>query len=473
MPARHVLLLDHRGLTVWARQRSAMQVAANFPGDTSGVDDFGRWLAAQPGRLHCRLLVDLAEEAYEYDVLPRTRGADRRALLQRHLARHFMGASLTTIVPQGCANGNRHQEGVLMSALTRPALVTPWLDQLTAQGARIDGVHTIPLVLDQLVRRLARRHPRLRQPHVLITVTPAGERHSFFEQRRLRFSRLIAADEANALPRTLTHLDARKMLDRQDKPDIVVLGPTDLAARLAVDLPSRTDAATGLQIHHIAATTDATALLSRLLQTAAHSPAHADYAPAPIRAASRHDRLVRRITGGGMIMGAVSGAFAIGLWVTSQALNTRLAQLDAEAARLTQAYQAQLAELPPLPASAADLRTLLAAHTRHRALHADSLPLLHVLGGALDAHPDATLHSLTWQRTDDSAHALVLHADLDLPASVAHALNHYLAGHHTIQLRTLRTSTPAALSRAGDPPSGPHQRIRLELRAIEPADKQT
>ena len=82
-----LLLIDPHGLEVWQHTDGLLQARAGF--DAHGHEAFSNWLAGLQQRPSCRVLVNLPDEDYEYEDLPRTRGRDRRALIARCCAAWF------------------------------------------------------------------------------------------------------------------------------------------------------------------------------------------------------------------------------------------------------------------------------------------------------------------------------------------------------------------------------------------------
>ncbi len=146
--------------------------------------DFARWVAARPRGSRFRVLVDLGEEAYETEVLPRVRGADRRALIARRLAQWFpqpIWARADTL-PDKPRQRGAATECVLFSGLTRPERIDPWIDALQSAHARIECTIPVSALLaacDGLADGL------------LVSFSRAGMRVTLIAEGRARLSRLV------------------------------------------------------------------------------------------------------------------------------------------------------------------------------------------------------------------------------------------------------------------------------------------
>lgn len=471
---RHLLLLDHDGLGVWRDDHGRLAAIARFPADGDGVLRFAGWLAAQPGRSRYTLLVDLADESYEVEVLPRSRGADRRALLQRRLDHHFYDAPYTSALSLGLTPETPPREAVLLAALPRVEPLAPWVEALAAGRALLTGIHGTALALDRLVRRLARRHPQLRGDFLLASTTSAGMRHSYFHRGRLRFSRLLGVAETEPLQRSRAHLHARGLIDRDSPLAVIVLGDANTDAPIdgrphysTLALPPAADEHTPQ-------------LLPALFRLLARGERDSDYAPADLRQPIRLQRHGHRILAGGLVASALCGALAIPLWLDNRARQADLHQLQAQAARQAADYRTLHDSLPALPAPPAELRALLEALAQQHSRHVDPRPLLAVLANSLDAHPDIVLHRLSWRRANGTAAnglgPLLLDIDAEaLPPTAAHGgpstatLERFLGDlgkHDGVSVHTPATIAPA--SWPGLPPSaGSSLRIRLELQPLD------
>lgn len=467
-PERYLLLLDHTGLGAWHGGRAGLTEIAHFADDDEGVRRFAHWLSTQPRQRSYTVLADLAEESLEVDILPRSRGADRKALLQRRLAQHFPATPYTTTLSLGLTRDTPVCETVLLAALPRAASLTPWADALAAQRVSLTGIHGTALALDRLVCRMARRHRQLRGSFLLASATPSGVRHTYFHDGRLRFSRLLAGNEAEPLQRSRAHLLARGLIDRDDAPlAVIALGNAHCAddgcAHSTLALPSGRDSV-------------GPALLQALFRQLARGDHNSDYAPASLRHLGRHHRLDRHLHAGGLAAGALCGALALPLWIDNRASATDLGALRALAARQAADYRALQDSLPALPAPPPALRALLASAGQQRRRHIDPRPLLSILSGALDAYPGVVLSRLHWRRangpstTDEGR--LVLDFDAgaapptaDSGASTATILNRFLTdlGNHDgvrVHQRHGITSTSGSPNGASGT-SARHVRIEL------------
>lgn len=207
MPRRHVLYLDATQLVAYAWRAGEVTPLARFANDADGHARFADFLRQRRDSLYL-LLCDLADEAFIAESVPFVRGADRASLIRRKLTQLFFGTPLTCARSLGRLRSGRRDEQLLFCALTRPAHLEPWLAALRGAEVALSGIHSVPLVSEPVLERL-----RLTEGQTLLLgISPAGVRQTFFEGGRLRFSRLtpLTALSSNDLPRACAE-EARRL----------------------------------------------------------------------------------------------------------------------------------------------------------------------------------------------------------------------------------------------------------------------
>ena len=245
-----LLLIDPHGLEVWQHTDGLLQARAGF--DAHGHEAFSNWLAGLQQRPSCRVLVNLPDEDYEYEDLPRTRGRDRRALIARRCAAWFPHTPFVHAWAAGPAPNLRSgAERFVFAGLERPAPLQAWLAVLQRSQVRVS--HLIPAA--SLVPTLPSLHPhRSNKPDtgtapdasaaLVAGFTRSGLRLSLIRGQKLLFSRLIPHCTVQFTPgspsweeeieRTCAYLQAQPLL-AADTPLCVHLlaAPATLARQAA------------------------------------------------------------------------------------------------------------------------------------------------------------------------------------------------------------------------------------------------
>lgn len=180
------LLLGADRLRLFHWHRGRLSDSGVIEASAEARADFKAYLAARPaGPVY--LLVDLAEEEFRPETIPEARGADRKALIRRKQARLFGPGARVYAERQGRGPGGRRAERLLFMALSGRGVIEPWVELLCAHKVPLQGILSVPALLQSLLRRL----PDI-APHALLLSqqSVSGWRQSFFANGQLKASRL-------------------------------------------------------------------------------------------------------------------------------------------------------------------------------------------------------------------------------------------------------------------------------------------
>ena len=213
-----------------------------FDSSQEGREGFAAFL--QPVKCPAYLLADLIEEDFRPEIIPHLRGRSRNALLQRKFDQHYRGTPFHQATLLRRQKTGRRDDEMLLSALTNPALITPWLDILRVQEIPLAGIYSVPQASAPLVKNHASDH--------LLLVSwekSAGLRQSYFIERRLQISRLTPVHAvssfqdavAKELSRTCQYLKSLSLLPEGQSLDVCIIGHSGDLAGLQEKLPQTTD----------------------------------------------------------------------------------------------------------------------------------------------------------------------------------------------------------------------------------------
>lgn len=415
MPRRHVLYVDAGQLVAWRWRAGEAGRRDRFANDADGHARFRDFLRQRKDSLYT-VLCDLADESFVAEHVPHVRGADRTALLRRKLAQHFFGTPLVCAHALGRQRDGRRDEHMLFCALTRPATIEPWLAALRDCEVALCGLHSVPLVGESILRRL-----RLAEGQTLLLgITSAGVRQSFFEQGKLRFSRLtpLSALSSNDLPRACAE-EARRLhpyllgqrLLARDTPLVVrVLVPPERLDDFAqacrsydgVQFELMDSAQAALRLGLRRAPTDPTGD-ALFVQALMRDTPDNQFAAAPDR---HHFRLWQArfaLRAAGSVALAACLLHSAHSALDSFDLRQQTLRLQDDTARAVRARSDIIARLPPTPVP---LDTLRGVHERSLQLERRSEPpdlLMQELGEELAGLPDIALDRLEWRLVPDTA----------------------------------------------------------------------
>lgn len=199
MPQVRLFYLDSSRLVATRWSSGVLHEEARFVPDSQGLAAFAEYVGLHGKNSLFYLLANLAEEGFLLEALPYTQGSDRSALMARKLGQYFFGSALATAISYGREKEGRRDERILFTALTRPQVLEPWLTTMRSAEARLAGIYTVPLLGNALVSKLSPSGTRC----LLVSITPAGIRQSYFENAQIKFSRLTS----------LTSLDPQDIAD--------------------------------------------------------------------------------------------------------------------------------------------------------------------------------------------------------------------------------------------------------------------
>jgi hypothetical protein len=234
VPSKRLFYFNANGVTAYLWERGGLRKEAAFRMNEEGVAEFSRYVAATAKSLFY-VLADVVEEDFFQENIPYVRGGDRRALVARKLAQRYRDTSLAIALSLGSEiHSGRREERLLYTSFTNTQQFQPWLEALRSNDARVVGVFSVALAAASVGKRLGFKGAR----YAFVSLQQAGLRQSYFENGRIRFSRLgrvdfsdpraIAQDCAAESVRIHQYLVNTRILPRDAPPlDVLVLAPSE------------------------------------------------------------------------------------------------------------------------------------------------------------------------------------------------------------------------------------------------------
>ncbi|MET0321233.1 MAG: hypothetical protein ABW069_10980 [Duganella sp.] len=413
---RHVLYLSNEQLTAWRWERGHLAGGAVFTSDNAGIDAFIDYLDSH-GRMPAYLLADLIEEDFQRLHVPHVNGPARAKLMQRRLLQQYRETPFRHHEVQGREPDGRRDDIVLLSALTNPSVVQPWVEALEQLRLPLAGLYSTTLLSEDLVRKLALRDEHL----LLVTQQSAGWRQSYFQRGQLKFSRLTpaidrdgdAVDVGTETAKTQQFLTSVRLVARGSMLETVVIAPGDQLDDLAAQCVDGPEIAfqflplaqvadrLGLKAPADAASTfaqgasrQADALLLGLLART-RPPSH--YTLGPLQ---RYFQLWRARRNLYVAAATVAGVSALGVGVNlwqGAADRADTARLNAEARDFDQRYNAVMTAMPPRVTTTANMRAAINVERMLQAQGPSPWQLVAMVSGALEQSPQIHLLQLNWK----------------------------------------------------------------------------
>jgi hypothetical protein len=221
--ARTLLFLsaDTFHASIW--HGGKMGAPLTFSNDANGRENFSAYLKQH--RNPAYMLVDVIEEDFRLETVPHLTGSARRDLQARKFEQFYRGTPFRQALLLQRQEEGRRDDEMLFSALTNPQRISPWLDTLLANRIPLVGIYSLPNISSPLLKDLPSDHVLL-----LSWEKNAGLRQTYFNNKRLHFSRLIpvAAESftdsvATETPRTQQYLKSLSLPPPGEVLDVYII----------------------------------------------------------------------------------------------------------------------------------------------------------------------------------------------------------------------------------------------------------
>lgn len=189
-----VVIASANGVVAFLVSRGSIRSRLEFAATVEGERQFAELLQASP-RTPIRLAVDVVDEEFHQQAIPRVRGRARREMLDRRMQQVFLNAKYHVALGQGAAADTPNSEGVLLVGLVNDESVAPWLRLVEAAKAPLVGIFSVSLLTSQLIKALG-----LPQEKHALVITRQGSgqlRQTYLLDGRVKISRLTRSQEAD------------------------------------------------------------------------------------------------------------------------------------------------------------------------------------------------------------------------------------------------------------------------------------
>lgn len=185
-----LLAIDALGLEAWQMHGEALVWLAGFATGESAA--LRAWLSARAHQEPCRILVNLADETYVTEDLPRVRGADRKALIARRTAAGFPHPEFARAWSLGATpDGRKGFERFVFGGLERPDELRPWLEAVRSSGARITRLIPAANLIPAVLAATEGHRANDAGPQLVAGFSRGGLRISLIDKGSLHFSRVV------------------------------------------------------------------------------------------------------------------------------------------------------------------------------------------------------------------------------------------------------------------------------------------
>lgn len=423
---RHTLLLFLSAGHLHAQFMSGKNITAQheFVDSPEGHEKFAAIL--ESAKCPTYLLVDLIEEDFRQESVPHLSGSVRTTQLLRKFEQFYRGTPFHQATLLQRQTSGRRDDDMLFSALTNPALLTPWLNTLLAKRTPLVGIYSVP----QISAPLVKDHP---SKHLLLISweKSAGLRQTYFSDHRLQISRLTPIHNGvlfqdavvTELSRTYQYLKSLSLLPSGQPLDVRLLGHSQDLTELQTRFPEGANIryeyvdleylAKQLKIDSPFTDSDASQIFLHQLVS---KPPVASYANA---SHVHHYQLwqLRRV----LNLCSATLLLVSLLWGAADIWQSKQGQAETESLKTQQHLIAEAtkqisATFPKTDASALDMKTAVA--TMHKLDQYSPTPneVLVPVSTLLERFPRIWLSQLTWQMSSSEPVAAGTRADVPAQA---------------------------------------------------------
>ena len=407
MAAERVFYVTQGSLSVWSRGADGPERVAVFADDDDGLHEFDVYVAQVPEQ-DSVLLIDVIEEEFTCETMPKLGLRDRNALLERRRLRKYRRTPYSLSQFQGKAGHGSDECNVLHSAVSNRELLDPWLQVILRHRVPLAGVCSVPLMAPSIFARLFQP-----QGPALFVAAHQGNklRQVFVRDGRLQSARLSQMPGGDALAqfivteaqRSRRYLERIRLLNSMETLEICVVADKAVAERVR-------DVAEGefsLQFSFVDPGTASarlpgcraipedrfeSAYLAGLFR---QRPAH-NYATSGENRYWVMRRLRQAIIGFSAVTAAACSIAAAFYLSDAWLLKNRVAQIRAQVAQLTETYRREHERFNPIQAGSHEMK--LAVDTGDYILR-NRLPVpwvMNQVGAVLGDYPDVHIRELNW-----------------------------------------------------------------------------
>lgn len=234
------LSADHFQAYSWSGRK--LSEGSYFTNDSDGREQFADYL-----RLHrdpAYLLIDVIEEDFRHESVPHVTGSNRRELIERKFEQYYRNTLFRQARLLHRQDEGRRDDEMLFSALTNPQRISPWLDTLLSNSTPIIGIYSLPNISTPLLKEIDSDHVLL-----LSWEKHAGLRQTYFNKKRLHFSRLTPVNNSTSFsesvaaetPRTQQYLKSLSLPPPGETLDVYIICHAEDKQQLEASLNSTLD----------------------------------------------------------------------------------------------------------------------------------------------------------------------------------------------------------------------------------------
>ena len=416
---KHLLYFAGYKMVVLRWHANAFTGIAEFEPQDKGFAAFARLLRDEIEN-PVKLLVDIIEEDFRFDRAPHIIGKDRSSLHRRLVQKYFRTNIHTYLEVQGRDQSGRRDDIVLLSSLTNSKLFEPWLKILQSNKIALEGIYSLPLVGEGLLKPL---NATGRNVLLISQQVPSSIRQSFYLRGKLKLSRLAPSEEDIAsqidvireeTERTVRYLENQQYVDTENRIDVYVIVPGTSQQAFETGLKGDTRKqfhildkdrlAFDLSIKSITPSPYSYWLFAQLLLADKHKKQH--YATKEDRKYYFHHVARKAMyVGAGAIL-SLSIVWGAALFIGGVVMASHRQETMQETTQYERQYEEIIGDISKLNLNVNDVRSVVdIAEDIQKQYGASPVNYLQRISKSLNRHPKIRIDNIKWVKTEDTGHS--------------------------------------------------------------------
>ncbi len=424
-----IFYVTQGSLSVWAPGPRGPERVAVFADDDEGLHEFDVYIAQVPEQ-DSVLLLDVIEEEFQCETIPKLGLRDRNALMTRRRLRKYRRTPYSLSLFQGRAGRDSNECNVLHSAVSNRELLDLWLQVILRHRVPLVGVSSVPLMAPSLFARLFRSQ----SPALFVAAHQANKlRQVFIRDGQLQSARLSLAPGGDAFAqfvvteaqRSRRYLERIRLLNAMETLDVCVVASQDVAKRIRdlaegefslqfnfVDPRSAAEELPGCT--EIAEDRFETTYLAELFR---RRPRHSYATSGENRywVMKRVRQAIIAVSTATAAACSIAAAFYLSdAWL----LKSRVQQIRSQVAQLTETYRREHEKFNPIQAGSHEMK--LTVDTGDYILR-NRLPVpwvMNQVGAVLGDYPDVQLRELQWLAESVAVASQPRRTDQPMPVAI-------------------------------------------------------
>jgi len=153
MAVHRIFYVTQHDLLVYQQRRGEFEQSYCFDRSEDGLRAFSSYLDGSSQQASM-MLIDVIEEEFFADSIPRLGLRDRKALIERRVLRKFPRTPYRLGHYQAAKQRRKNSHDAMYSAVSNPELLDTWLQILATHKTPLSGIHSVPLLGVDLLAKL-------------------------------------------------------------------------------------------------------------------------------------------------------------------------------------------------------------------------------------------------------------------------------------------------------------------------------